>query len=759
MDLYPRQFDESYPLPSFNTRDLDTVDNGVLERLPLLLKDLRMDGSSPKELEVVVSHFLGVDHVGHTYGPHDKHMTEKLNQMDVALSTTLDVLDSSKNCHLALIFGGMYMCVRACVIFKLLLQCVIRSKITSIYLRAHGVLTISRLKSTDTVVSPPYYYVLNTDHGMTEDGNHGGGTENEINAALFAHFSPACGDLSLDLTPSIGSKYVQDAFQSIHQIDLVPTISFLLGLPVPYANLGSVVPSLMGFERVNETAAAMALNAAQVWRYFTVYSETANKLPNLPELQLLLEEAVDVYKQALVEQKEQAEDSNAFYKACGLFKIFLLEAADLGHAVWTRFDTFGMIMGGSILFLSLFISVISIYFLTGGIRLSPNQYVESGLSAIFVVFQSGILSFSNSYIEAEQMIVMFMLQILGLSIFVRMQGVKAGGNARIIPYIPLLIPLLSRISELVISGHGMDPSIRLHLAHNPIVFLGSLVGLMALRVFFYKSLSNKTKTGLFHTSMDCAIILCIALSWLEKRNLDQTRNGYPASRAAIGLLLVCTPIAIVETLPPITQISKKTAKAGNHHPINRRDVILVRTLTVVFELLLAIMVVTGPSTAATILIFSLQGWMLYILAGATGFYEVSPPIQATLWRFLVRHTFFATNHGCAFNRLQYSAAFVASINFDFALGGLQLFLNTFGWEIIGLIIVWVTAYMHNKKDLWSWYGFYQLVESSLNCVSVSLLRRHLMVWAVYAPRFLFSSIFLILNCFGQVIVYLLYSFQ
>jgi phosphatidylinositol glycan class O len=115
VDLYPRQFDESYPLPSFNTRDLDTVDNGVLERLPLLLKDLRMDDSSPKELEVVVSHFLGVDHVGHTYGPHDKHMTEKLNQMDVALSTTLDVLDSSKNCHLALIFGGVCVCVCACV--------------------------------------------------------------------------------------------------------------------------------------------------------------------------------------------------------------------------------------------------------------------------------------------------------------------------------------------------------------------------------------------------------------------------------------------------------------------------------------------------------------------------------------------------------------------------------------------------------------------------------------------------------------------
>jgi hypothetical protein len=38
-------------------------------------------------------------------GPHDKHMTEKLNQMDIALSTTLEVLDTSDKCHLALIFG------------------------------------------------------------------------------------------------------------------------------------------------------------------------------------------------------------------------------------------------------------------------------------------------------------------------------------------------------------------------------------------------------------------------------------------------------------------------------------------------------------------------------------------------------------------------------------------------------------------------------------------------------------------------------
>jgi hypothetical protein len=662
--------------------------------------------TKPEELEVIVSHFLGVDHVGHTYGPHDRHMAEKLSQMDVALATTLEVLDTSQQCHLALIFG---------------------------------------------------------DHGMTEDGNHGGGTDNEINAALFVHFSPACGDMSLDLTPSMGTKYIEDAFQSIHQIDLVPTISILLGLPIPYANLGGIVPSLLGLESVRETAAALALNAAQVWRYFTVYSETANKLPNLSELYERLNEAMAVYKEALAQ--EEANDSLAFYKACGMFKIFLLEAADLGHRVWTRFDTFGMVCGGSVLFLTLVVWAMSVYFSAGSIRLPQNQYIEFGLSAVFVFFQSGMLSFSNSYIEAEQRIVMFMLQVLGAAIFIRMNGVTAGGNSRIVPYIPLLIPLLSRVAELVISGHGQDPSIRLHLAHNPTMFLGSLAALMGLRLFMYRSLCKVSKSEKFHAGADCLILLCLSQSWMEKRNADQERNGYLGARIAISLLLCCTPLALVESFQPLirrvmrskwgdTKYNAQTAEQDRNYGEPPREIILTRALTVVFKLLMAVMVVTGPAAAANVLIASIQGWLMYILAGATGFYEVSTPVQATLWRLLVRHTFFATNHGCAFNRLQYSAAFVATIEFDFALGGLQLFLNTFGWEIIALLMVRISSFMNRRPCLWTWYGFYQVMESFLNCISVSILRRHLMVWAVYAPRFLFSSIFLILNCIGQMVVYL-----
>lgn len=575
VDLFPTQFEESHPFPSFNTRDLDTVDNGCLKELPRLLQHVRTTGERPDELEVLVAHFLGVDHVGHTYGPHDQHMTAKLNQMDAALSTTLELLDESANCHLALIFG---------------------------------------------------------DHGMTEDGNHGGGTDNEINAALFVHFSPACGDMPLDLAPQMGSKYIQDAFQSIHQIDLVPTISILLGLPIPYANLGGIAPTLLGYEQIAATTAALALNAAQVWRYFTMYSKTANKLPNLPALKEQLDDAVEVYKQALAHP--DASDSDAFYKASGLFKIFLTEAAELGHQVWTRFDTVAMFLGACLIFVTLVLWVVLLYLQAPSLRWPTiNHWIEIGLSTLFVFFQSGMLSFSNSYIEAEQSIVMFMLGMIGFAIYVRMTLVKAGGNAAIIPHIPLLIPLLSRLSEFFVSGHGQDPSIRLHWAHNTYVFLSSLIGLIFLRILWWYRLVKKpalgrsiTLCGVFHVLTDVLTVLFLALGWIEKRSRDHSQNGYVWMRIAIALVLSSFLITIYQAFSPQkTAIQDEDSTDGGKtcsSPRTHNLQLLSKGLSNVSKLLILIMVVTGPAAAPTVLLACLQGWMLYLLCRATGFYEV-----------------------------------------------------------------------------------------------------------------------------------------
>ena len=65
-------FKRSYPYPSFNVKDLHTVDNGVIAHL---IPELRTNG-----WDIIIAHFLGVDHCGHRYGPYHREMADKLLQ-------------------------------------------------------------------------------------------------------------------------------------------------------------------------------------------------------------------------------------------------------------------------------------------------------------------------------------------------------------------------------------------------------------------------------------------------------------------------------------------------------------------------------------------------------------------------------------------------------------------------------------------------------------------------------------------------------
>lgn len=73
-DLYPRRFKRAYSYPSFDIFDLDSVDNQIKKHLP---KELSSD-----DWQVLVAHFLGVDHCGHKHGPIHEEMARKLSEMN-----------------------------------------------------------------------------------------------------------------------------------------------------------------------------------------------------------------------------------------------------------------------------------------------------------------------------------------------------------------------------------------------------------------------------------------------------------------------------------------------------------------------------------------------------------------------------------------------------------------------------------------------------------------------------------------------------
>nr|XP_061837060.1 GPI ethanolamine phosphate transferase 3 [Nerophis lumbriciformis] len=120
--LFPKKFHRSLPFPSFNVKDLHTVDNGILQHFYTTMVG--------DDWDVLIAHFLGVDHCGHRFGPDHPAMADKLTQMDG----------------------------------------VIRS-------------VIERLQN-DTLL------VVMGDHGMTDTGDHGGESQKETDAAIFL-YSPS----------------------------------------------------------------------------------------------------------------------------------------------------------------------------------------------------------------------------------------------------------------------------------------------------------------------------------------------------------------------------------------------------------------------------------------------------------------------------------------------------------------------------------------------------------------------------------------
>jgi len=694
VDLYPQGFTDAFPYPSFNTRDLNTVDGGCEKHIPDLVDRLRQKSQRRQdELELMVVHFLGVDHVGHTYGPHNKHMDDKLRQMDQDLALILDTLDDAiDSCHTTLIFG---------------------------------------------------------DHGMTEDGNHGGGTEEEIAAALFVHVSKGCGALHEEhdgiMETQRQSELVHSVFGAIYQIDLVPTITTLLGLPIPFANLGGLDPTLLPGSSPVHTATALALNAAQVWRYFTVYSETANRLPGLPPLEAELKMAVSAFAKALSDHDNP--DPDHFIQASTLLKSFLKNALALGQHVWTRFDSVGMV-GGVLVFV--FGIVLHTWPLvkdiwqvaTGKWRFPWSHLNEMALTMLLILFTCGLCTFSNSYILEEENSIMFALSVLSIAIALRIRTANRESMAWIA--IPI-VPVLSRLAELFISGHGMDPSIPVHAAHHSGVFLTSLALIVLIRwtLFRYRLMDSVA-----HLVADLAALFFLALAWWEKRQPNQELNGYVYCRIEVVILSISLVVALAQgmTRPSSPRNSSKS------NLLRVEDDLLV----VLFKLLVGVMTVTGPSSSTSMLFFMVQMSILYFLSSSP--FEstyVTSMVVGALLRFVTRHAFFATNHGCAFNRLQLSAAFVATTEFYYEVGGISLFLNTFGWEMAGIMIAWMLSRREQQSNLWRVYGLYQLIEAVTSCISVSVLRRHLMVWDIYAPHFLFAAIFTILHGLAQITAILL----
>ncbi|KXT17345.1 hypothetical protein AC579_3846 [Pseudocercospora musae] len=227
--------------------------------------------------DVIFGHYLGVDHAGHRYGPDHHAMTDKLKQMDDVFRRVIDTLDDQT---LLVVMG---------------------------------------------------------DHGMDTKGDHGGESDDEIEATLWMYSKRGIFGRKNEASkyPPLTAKE-----RPVNQIDLVPTLSLLLGLPIPFNNLGQPIEEAFhGSSHVmkpdyTNLAEVSRLTAAQIHRYQAEYAK-ARKMG-----EDTLSAAEKLWKSA------DAEWSTATaQKAWEAFVAYQTENLRVCKSLWARFDLVSMSMG------------------------------------------------------------------------------------------------------------------------------------------------------------------------------------------------------------------------------------------------------------------------------------------------------------------------------------------------------------------------------------------------------------------------------
>ena len=314
--LFPDMFepDLTKPYDSFNVWDLHTLDNGVTEHLfPLLQRE------NTTKWDVLIGHYLGVDHAGHRYGPDHPAMNAKLLQMDEIFRRVIDTL------------------------------------------------------ADDTLL------VVMGDHGMDAKGDHGGESDDEVEAALWMYSKRAVfgREKHESRAPPPTAKT-----GAVAQIDLVPTLALLLGLPIPFNNLG--MPILQAFigpqgKDYENVARASRMTAAQVARHINEYS----LLRNMEDAFALPGQVWNVANHLWEVTDPSRTDKQKWQEIAVGYRTYQMETIGVCRALWARFDVPRMISGIVVLSIALVLLLLYARGISAlRLALSPGFVKRGGIGLI-----------------------------------------------------------------------------------------------------------------------------------------------------------------------------------------------------------------------------------------------------------------------------------------------------------------------------------------------------------------------------------------
>ncbi|KAK7514944.1 GPI ethanolamine phosphate transferase 3 [Phyllosticta citriasiana] len=800
--LFPGLFDAELtrPYDSFNVWDLHTVDNGVSEHLfPYLAP------ANSSKWDVLIGHYLGVDHAGHRYGPDHPAMTDKLQQMDGVFRRVVDTLDD------------------------------------------------------DTLL------VVMGDHGMDSKGDHGGESDDEVQAALWMYskrgiFGRSHADF---VQPPATAKE-----RPVNQIDLVPTLALLLGLPIPFNNLGKPIEEAFVGPRGDDhrnLALVNRLAAAQIHRYQHEYA-LAKGLAEQEVSPLGLWDMAQRTWDALVKtSKPTQEQWKQAYERYSSYQKLTLSVC---KSLWAEFHLVSMVQGIGVLAASLAVLVVYARGVTGDhTDLTPLLLMRGLLGLVFgsaggaaagyliepfevqhsVFFGGAVLSLvglasalytakfrvrspsptsfwgwvslvfptllavgfaSNSYTIWEDRILYFLLATLGVLFFASSLRQDKAENRALGCYHSLVFILLTRLSSLSrlcreeqmpyckSTYYASSTSSTSALWQLAIPFAVALALPEAIKLFYTRTHSYHGLAPFWLGFTFRIGLLLSAIFWgldaaddadllpqIPKRSQKGIRVVF--SRVTIGLALA-VGYTVYAWCKPLLQIRTREARPGdeNDSTVVSKDAntaLEIRGYANVHGTRYALLLpawalllvhVQKPMGAGAMGAMLVQIFCLLEMVAANKlnmpnlpFYPSSSSssgeeeaswtrptasaIGPTTLALLALSHFFTTGHSATLPSIQWDTAFLSTHTVSYPLSPLLVTLNTFAPLVLASVAVPALPLWRAPPKRPALLGAVAMAAATFVAVFVGIalasaletawLRRHLMLYRVFCPRFLTAA--------------------
>lgn len=749
-----------FPYPSLNVADLHTVDNGVIEHLfPLLDQKDKWD--------VLIGHFLGADHVGHRYGPNHFSMREKLSQMNQVICDVVQKLDENT---LLVIMG---------------------------------------------------------DHGMDPTGNHGGDSPLELELTLFMYAKNH--SFNKRNASHYDISHEGRNHPSVAQIDLVPTMSLLLGLPIPYNNLG--FPIREAFGTLHHFAHASYALMHQLLRFrqrmatlspdiTSKYDEFVAKFRTVPDTDA---DCVQLAAEARAYQQLSLAECHRLWAQFEMVLIviglvlavlacaFLATYARSLPAVRVATLQYEFLSLAAIMALLGLVISVSVYVVMRPVEFGLRKTCLVGLAAgtivglwnpiinifsvqwlyretvgffsygfnawllLAIVFICGhcMVFASNLYVVWEDKMSHFFVSTFGL-----VCAIRAATDNRLKRYDRIILvthalvfTVLSRaVSTINLCREEQQP-------YCTRTFEVTWWSVLLLFVQVYALPATIARFYRLHDSYHLAAPVWIAkvFRFLLSANAAYWLIEYLQNTESALSLMQMVPAALWTSLKlAIARLSMGVALVfGNILWMRGPLCILVATnpsspnqvvvrgdeniygasyLLLVLNFVPAIMLVTRPIGAVTFGILLAQILSLLEIFRILGIRRniVCP----TMFLLLGFQHFFASGHHATILSIKWETAFITTESIVFPISHLNIFLNTFGSFLIvalclPLIALWgiraskpVTILAQVVTDATTFLT-YNLLLGISSLGFLAHFRRHLMVWKVFAPRFMLSGILIV----------------